>query len=117
MVVFLRNLKRKHDLDSFIVNFGGRGNIVYKKVEPEGDSLIDFWISRLEDVINWLKSLKRMGALSLSSPVAQLTLVSNVLEPSASILIPARSRSHSIAPTASLVSSKVSLKISSKAQR
>lgn len=63
MIVFLKNLERSHNLETFEYNYGGRGNIeVRKMVEVSKGSLINFWISRLEDVLEDLRSQKKDGS-------------------------------------------------------
>lgn len=109
MVAYLRNLERNHRLDSFLVHYGGRGNIKWETVIPEGDNLIDFWINRLEYVITWLKNLRK-SSLSLTI-IPNLTL-SGASVPSVLIQRQARLRSSSQETSVTLKASKVSLKIS-----
>jgi len=77
MNVYLRNLKRRHKIQAFIVHFvkGFRGRIEYKPAETKGASLIDFWIHHLEEVIIWLKEeklkleIRSLVLKPISSPV------------------------------------------------
>ena len=58
MVVWFRNLVKFHKIEAFEYQFGiGKGKIKVNKAVVTG-SLIDYWIKRLEEVIDWLKSLK-----------------------------------------------------------
>lgn len=56
MVVLMRNLHRRHDLDAFEYIY--RGRIEVRKVEVNKDFLLNFWISRLEVVLEDLRSQK-----------------------------------------------------------
>jgi len=60
MCVWLRNLVSFHKLTTWVVTFGfGRGKIHYEEQEtPVG--LEDYWIRRLEEVIKYLQSLKKV---------------------------------------------------------
>jgi len=55
MVVWLRNLDRIHELDSFIVTYGGRANIDFAKQEYD-PNLVHFWIATLESTLEHLKA-------------------------------------------------------------
>ena len=79
MNVYLRNLDRHHEVQSYIVHFvkGFRGKIIYEKAETTGDSLYDFWINHLEGVIVWLKQEKlklRIKSLTLEPTLRALVL-------------------------------------------
>ena len=120
MRVWLRNLNRRHKIESWIVHFvkGFRGRIEYKKAETKGASLYDFWINHLEEVIIWLKVEKsrlKIQSLTLKpqvSPVLGLSVskpmeLLRLLSPRARIL-----DVQNVQPTLSLVVNKSNLKLS-----
>ena len=58
MTVWLNNLVGNHRVETFVYHFGiGRGKIKIEK-PPVQEDLFDFWIQRLEGVIDWLKEQK-----------------------------------------------------------
>lgn len=73
MAVFLRNVEhgKMHSVDVLIYDMGGRGRI---KIEKQiGDmELLDFWIQRLEEVLDWLDRLKGKVNLRIASPLVNL---------------------------------------------
>lgn len=62
MLVYLRNLKRRHSVDSFVHIFGGKqsnGKPVcrYERLATKG--LVSYWIVRLEAVLDQLKAIEK----------------------------------------------------------
>jgi len=77
MQVWFRNLARKHKIEAFLVHFGSKGrrkgSIYYEKIETLGkDSLTDFWIKQLKEVLARLekKSLQEKGLEVVLVPVS-----------------------------------------------
>lgn len=75
-IVFLRNVAPglHHRMETFVVKIKGLGRgkgfeNKYESEVPEG--LADFWIRRLEEVINWLKEQKSQKNVYLSLPTGQ----------------------------------------------
>lgn len=74
-VVFFRNVAMglHHRIETFVqtITSGGRGKIrnKFERQFPEG--LEDFWIRRLQEVINWLKQNRR---IAIQIPVEKTTL-------------------------------------------
>ncbi len=61
MLVYLRNLKRRHSVDSYVHVFGGKqadGKPVcyYQRIETPG--LVSYWIRRLETVLLQLRAIE-----------------------------------------------------------
>jgi len=77
MIVWLNNLVGNHRIESFVYHFGiGRGKIKIEKPPMQVD-LIDFWIQRLEGVIDWLKEQKKQKNLltyQINNPKVRLRL-------------------------------------------
>ena len=68
MVVFLRNVQRgkMHNIDTFVVDFRGRGHCVYSK-DVADMKILDFWIQLLEEVLDWLDILKGEVRIRIAS--------------------------------------------------
>ena len=99
MLVFLRNLNVFHRIQAFIYDIGGDKHLEVSETKPEGD-LIEFWIRRLEGVLAWLKSQRRLASLEVPSYRVQsyqpeflaLSPVSNVSERSVSPILESSSK-------------------------
>jgi hypothetical protein len=75
-ISLFRNFVGFHDLGAFICKIKGLGRgkgfrNTYENAQIKGN-LIDYWIKRLEEVIEWLK-MKRNPALSMSKDKATLS--------------------------------------------
>mgnify|MGYP005805753441 CR=1 FL=1 len=106
MVVFLRNIDhgKIHDLDAFIYDIGGRGHIVVTKSIPMGN-IVDFWINRLEEVLDWLDQIKGKVSLRVASQLVNLK-VSGVSAMSVSTQTQEKLKLNSIVARVRLTSSK-----------
>ena len=105
MVVFLRNVQRgkMHNIDTFVVDFGGRGHCVYSK-DVADMKILDFWIQRLEEVLDWLDILKGEVRIRIASSPSLRVLDASVT--SASIQTQERLRLSSTVDHVRLMSSK-----------
>lgn len=54
MIVFDKNLETFHSLDIFEYNYRGRGRIDVRECAINEEKLRNYWISRLEEVLNYL---------------------------------------------------------------
>jgi len=55
MLVFLDKLERSHSLDTFEYDIGGRGHLTVTKMGiSDNPRLIDYWIERLNEVLDEL---------------------------------------------------------------
>jgi hypothetical protein len=77
MYCYLRNLIKglRHNLDICVVHYEGNRKIRWEK-QPLPEHYIDYWIDKLEEVIDWLKGLKKTRrTVDITYPVRSPNLI------------------------------------------